>query len=84
MIHVTHHACERFIERVAGVTIEEARVAILSHTRAIEVAAAFGCQVVRLGSGQRLILNGSRVLTVYPRHDRPRQCRAPYRNGGLA
>jgi hypothetical protein len=84
MIHVTHHALERFVERVAPCSLEEARERILEHARAIEKAAEFGCEVVRCGSGERLILDGTRVLTVYAAHNLPRQCRSAYRTGGLA
>lgn len=84
MIHVTMHSCERFIERVRPCTMDEAREAILAHARAIEAAAAFGCEVVRCGSGERLVLDGTRVLTVYAPRNFPRQCRNPYRAGGVA
>jgi hypothetical protein len=78
MIHVSIHACERFIERCHRCSIEEAKEEILSHTRAIEAAARFHCEVVRLGDGSRLILKGERVITVYPAGEFPRQCRNPY------
>lgn len=84
MIHVTLHACERFQQRVAPCSIEEARAAILTHARAIEKAAEFNCAVVRCGHGERLILEGTKVLTVYAAGVRPRQCRNPFREGGMA
>jgi hypothetical protein len=77
MITVTHHACERFAERVEQCSIGAARDRILGSARAIEAAAAFGCAIVKLGGGARLILEGLTVVTVYERHARPRQCRAP-------
>jgi hypothetical protein len=78
MIHVTTHAIQRFQERVAACTIDEARSRILAHSKAIEAAAAFGCEIVRCGTGERLVLNGTRVLTVYAPHNLPHQCRSPY------
>jgi hypothetical protein len=83
-VHVTTHAAERFIERVAACSIAQARDRILAHATAIECAAAFGCEVVRCGNGERLILQGTRVLTVYAAHERPHQCRSPFRRGGRA
>jgi hypothetical protein len=80
MIHVTPHACERFIERVAACTLDQAREHILSHAKAIECAADFGCEIVRCGGGERLVLSGTRVLTIYGRGELPRQCR----RGGVA
>jgi hypothetical protein len=75
VIHVTDHACQRFIERCRACTLEEAKSEILSHAKAIEAAAAFACEIVRLGDGARLVLDGTRVLTVYAPHTLPRQCR---------
>ena len=84
MIHISHHALQRFQERVAPCTLAEARAAILTHSRALEKAAAFGAEVVRCAGGERLILQGSTVVSVYAAHHRPRQCRSPYRIGGDA
>jgi hypothetical protein len=84
MIHVSNHACERFIERVEACTFEEARAAIMAHEKAIEAAAKFGCEVVRCGRGERLVLSGNRVVTVYAAHTLPRQCRSFYQCGGEA
>jgi hypothetical protein len=79
MIHVSIHACERFIERGhPSCSLEEARAEILSHSKAIECAARFACEVVRLGDGSRLILKGERVVTVYEAGAFPRQCRSPF------
>lgn len=76
---VTAHACERFCERVRPCSFDEARDAVLSHARAIEKAIAFGCEVVRLGDGCRIILQGDRVVTVLRRDQRPEQICNPYR-----
>lgn len=84
MIRVTPHACRRFSERVRLCSVEEARDTILSHVRAIEAAAAFGCEIIRLGGGERLILDGSTVVTVYAPHTLPRQLRrGPCHVGGV-
>jgi hypothetical protein len=80
MIHVTPHAIARFQERVTACTLAEAREHILSHAKAIQSAADFGCEIVRCGGGERLVLSGTRVLTIYGRGELPRQCR----RGGVA
>lgn len=84
MIHVSRHACQRFTERVAPCSVAEARAAILAHARALETAAGFGCEIVRCGGGERLVLQGDTVVTVYPPDNRPRQIRSPYRQDGAA
>lgn len=72
-VHVTTHAALRYVERVDGrLTVEEAFAAILSHSRAIQVAADFRCDTVVLGEGGKLKLDGTRVITVLPRSARSR------------
>ncbi|MEH3121204.1 MAG: hypothetical protein PGN16_04355 [Sphingomonas phyllosphaerae] len=67
-VHVTHHAAQRYVERVNGnLTLEEAAEAIRGHASAIEAAAAFGCRVVKTSSA-KLILEGRTVVTVMNRH----------------
>lgn len=83
MIHVSRHACQRFIERVKPCSYAEARAAILASARAIETAARFHCAIVKRGDGSRLVLEGDHVVTVYAAGDFPHQCRNPY-NQGLA
>jgi hypothetical protein len=63
-LHVSRHAVERYQERVADVTDDEA-IAALS-TPAIKAAAAFGAQFVRLGNGLRITINDGVVVTVLP------------------
>lgn len=66
-VHVTHHAIDRYIERVRPVDRISAREAMLAAQRGIEAAAAFGAHVVRLPEGAGLIvrgLNPVRVVTV--------------------
>lgn len=77
-IHVSRHACQRYAERVAPCSLADARKHILESSRAIEAAAKFGCQVVRRWKGERLVLEGDRVVTVYAAHVLPMQIRNPY------
>lgn len=65
---ITAHAIERFQERVANVSADEARETLTSLTRQ---AAAFGAPYVRLGTGQRIVINDGAVITVLPDHTRP-------------
>lgn len=62
--HVTSHAISRYRERVAAVSLEEAEAALSSP--AIQKAADFGAPFVKLGTGQRVVLIGHRVVTVLP------------------
>lgn len=65
-VHVTRHAAERFIERVdARLTLSEAIAALSSPV--IQRAAAFGVAYVKLGTGQRVALEGHVVVTVLPK-----------------
>ncbi len=64
MIHVTAHAVERAMERLGIASPAEADAALRS--RAIVHAAAFGAPYVRLSGGQRVVLEGSNVVTVLP------------------
>jgi D-serine deaminase-like pyridoxal phosphate-dependent protein len=84
MIHITAHATARYQERVDPVTFEEARAAIMEHAKAIETAASIGCNVVRCGRGERLILDGETVITVYQAGVIPRQCRSRFWPGAQA
>lgn len=65
MIHVSRHAAKRYRERVCQCSNADARAAILSHGRALELAVAIGAKIVRLGDGSRLLLDGSTVVTVF-------------------
>jgi hypothetical protein len=67
-VHVTMHACQRYVERIDGrLTIEEARAEIQGHACAISTAAAFGARIVKT-SRAKLVLQGARVVTVLDRH----------------
>ena len=67
-VHVSRHACQRYIERVdSSLTLEQADAAIRAHARAIRIAASFGCGVVRTGCGAKLLLEGLSVVTVLSR-----------------
>jgi hypothetical protein len=65
---VTAHAAERYRERLAPhMTLDQATAAISASQRAIDAAADFGCGVVKLGCGGKLILKGETVVTVIAR-----------------
>lgn len=70
-VHVTHHAIDRYIERVARVDRISAREAMLGAARGIFAAAAIGARIVRLPNGARLVVRGVtdiRVVTVLGRN----------------
>lgn len=71
MIHITHHACDRYRERV-GLLSDEA-IADRLDTPAIQAAVAFGAGMVRLGCGARLVIKNGCVVTVLPRDHFARQ-----------
>ncbi|MFN3943912.1 MAG: hypothetical protein ACK4K7_03135 [Allosphingosinicella sp.] len=65
---VTAHARQRWCERIdPRATLEEAAAAMQLSSRAVEIAAAFGCRVVRTGAA-KLVLEGETVVTVIPRN----------------
>lgn len=67
VVVVTRHAAQRYCERVdQRISLNEAYAAILTHSPAILAAGRFGCRVVRLGCGARLVLSGVTVVTVLP------------------
>lgn len=71
-MNISHHARVRWIERVdPSASLDDAARAIGASERAIEAAATFGCSVVRLGNGARLVLAGDSVLTVMAPGSRP-------------
>lgn len=57
-VHVTQHAIDRYVERIAPVDREVARRTIAAAAPAIETAAAFGAHTVRLGNGAKLVIRG--------------------------
>lgn len=62
---ITDHAVARYQERIdPALTAAQARAAILSHGPVVKKAAAFGCRTVRMGNGGKLVLDGTRVVTV--------------------
>jgi hypothetical protein len=64
-LRVTRHAAERYLERVnPRLTLAEA-IDVLQ-APLIQRAAAFGAAYVRLGTGQRIALDGHVVVTVLP------------------
>ena len=66
MIHVTEHAIDRYIERVAPVDRATAYAIIAAAERGVETAARFGASVVRTASA-KLVLDGTTVVTVHSR-----------------
>ncbi len=65
---VTVHAAQRYCAGVnPALTPAQARAAIHTHESAVHKAIAFGCRVVRIGTGQKLVLEGDTVVTVVPR-----------------
>lgn len=68
-LRVTRHAAQRYVERVnPRLTLAEA-IDVLQ-APLIQRAAAFGAAYVRLGTGQRVALQGSVVVTVLPKDQR--------------
>jgi hypothetical protein len=71
-VRISSHAISRYRERVAPrLTMAEAIEALSSPT--IRRAAEFGAAYVRLGTGQRVALDGFVVVTVLPK-DENLQC----------
>ena len=71
-IHVTHHAVERYQERVRNLPADQVRELIRAN-RAVQLfmspltlSLSKGAPFVRLGTGQRLVLTEGRVITVLP------------------
>jgi len=77
-VEITAHAIERYRERVADVSVDEARQALLSP--AVLQAAEFGAPYVRLGTGQRIVIANGAVVTVLPK-DKYLGCFDPRRRG---
>jgi len=81
---ITQHAVERYAERVANVTLAEARRRLALCERAVLAAAGIGCKSIKLGCGARLALEGAKIVIVYPPHPkgshfRPRSIRQDWR-----
>lgn len=67
-ISVTRHAVNRWMERIdRRATYDQVDQAIRSHAKVVCAAADFGCSVVKLATGDRLILDGRSVVTVLSR-----------------
>ena len=66
MIHITHHAITRYLERVdPRATDEQIRAALTS--AAVQLAAQQNCQCsVKLPGGQRIVVKDGAVITVKP------------------
>lgn len=69
MIHVSRHACERWVQRVdPSMTLEQAKAEIETHREAILAAAAFGARCVVVSRRIRLMLAGTVVTTIKDNH----------------
>ena len=65
-VTISNHALIRYTQRVAPVSLREARKRIMACERAILAAASIGCTRVVMACRSTLILDGARVVTVYP------------------
>lgn len=75
MATLSQHAFERYVERVdPSATYAQVAAIVRGASKAIDVAARFGCSVVRLGDGTKLVLQGEDVVTVLPRRKIARPC----------
>ncbi|NBC37349.1 hypothetical protein GTZ99_12390 [Novosphingobium sp. FSY-8] len=63
-LHITRHAIQRYIERVEAVHPVRAMRALRSP--AIASAMTFGAPIVKLGTGQRVVIRAGAVVTVLP------------------
>ncbi|MFA6219621.1 MAG: hypothetical protein WC692_07550 [Erythrobacter sp.] len=68
-VFLTRHAIKRYRERVADVPAAAIWQAL--DCRAVRIAIEFGARYVRLGSGQRVVLEENRVVTILPRGHQP-------------
>lgn len=66
MLTISSHAIDRAMERLPGVRTEADAIAALD-TPVTRRAAAFGARYVRLGTGQRVVLDCDRIVTVLPK-----------------
>lgn len=65
MLIITSHAIDRAIERLPGVRTDGEAIAALD-TPATRCAAKIGAKYVRLGTGQRIVIENGIVTTVLP------------------
>lgn len=68
-VFLTRHAIQRYRERVADVP--PAAIWAALDIPAVRVAIDFGARFVRLGGGQRVVLQENRVVTILPSHTTP-------------
>lgn len=70
MLTISAHAIDRAMERLPGVRTEAAAIAALD-TPATRCAAEIGAKYVRLGTGQRIVIEAGIVTTVLPPDTHP-------------
>lgn len=63
--YVTDHALLRYLERVMGIDVERIREEMISE--AMRIGVEFGASAVKLGTGERMVLQGSTIVTVLPK-----------------
>ncbi len=68
MAYVTDHAVLRYLQRHHGVDVEAIRAELT--VRGIDTAAAFGCDTIKLATGERLKLMGDIVCTCLAKRGR--------------
>lgn len=64
-VFLTRHAIERYRERVADVPTAAIWQAL--DCPAVRLAIEFGARFVRLAGGQRVVIQGNRIVTILPR-----------------
>jgi hypothetical protein len=68
-LYVTSHAIQRYQERVCLCSDDDARQALSGAV--MVMAADFGAGVVRLGTGQRVLIRDHSVITILPSEAKP-------------
>lgn len=63
--YVTDHALLRYMERVMGIEVEKIREQMISET--LRLGVEMGAASVKLGTGERMVLQGSTIVTVLPK-----------------
>lgn len=64
---ITEHALLRYLERVWLIDVEAAKAEMMAARTAVETAAKFGSDCVKMGNGARLRLKGETVVTALPK-----------------
>lgn len=70
-LRISSHAISRYRSRVEPVDYDTAHAALSSPI--VQAAARFGCSIVRLPTGQRIVIENYTVVTVLPAEQFKRQ-----------